>query len=67
MQTAAGSARNLKPELVMEAFAAWAGLSFPEFAFLVHRLELYGNTGTEEQHKLVSLESLGEELYLGQA
>ena len=67
MQTAAGSARNLKPELVMEAFAAWAGLSFPEFAFLVHRLELYGNTGTEEQRKLVSLESLGEELPLGQA
>lgn len=62
MQTAAGSARNVKPELVMEAFASFAGIEFPEFAFLVHRLELYADIGTEGQQKLVSLEALGEEI-----
>ena len=62
MKVATGSAKNLKPELVMEAFASWAEMEFPEFAFLVHRLEVYADIGTEEERKLVSLESLGEDL-----
>lgn len=62
MQVATGSARNLKPELVMETFASWAGMEFPEFAFLVHRLEVYADVGAGDEQKLVSLESLGEEL-----
>lgn len=60
MQVAAGSSRNLKPELVMEAFGAFAGLEFPEFAFLVHRLEVYKDAGAEDERRLVSLEALGE-------
>lgn len=62
MQVATGSARNLKPELVMEAFSSWAGMEFPEFAFLVHRLEVYADVGLKEEQKLVSLESLGEDI-----
>lgn len=62
MKVAAGSAKNLKPELVMEAFASRAGMEFPEFAFLIHRLEVYADMGTEEKRRLVSLESLGEDL-----
>ena len=66
MQVATGSSRNLKPELVMEAFSAWAHIEFPEFAFLVHRLEVYGDVGTEAQRQLVTLESLGDEISFGQ-
>ena len=53
MQLAAGSSNNTKPELVMEAFAA-----FME----IHRCELYANTVSDEARNLVSLEDLGEEI-----
>ena len=56
-----GSADNVKPELVLEAFAAHAGFSLPEFALLIHRKELYANSGTAEEPHFVSLEALGEE------
>lgn len=60
MQVATGSSANLKPELVMEAFAAYAGITFPEFSILVHRLEVYADQGTPAAHKFISLEDLGE-------
>ncbi|MDO5539827.1 MAG: TIGR03936 family radical SAM-associated protein [Eubacteriales bacterium] len=62
MTVAAGSAANLKPELVIEAFASYIGWNMPEFSLLIHRSELYADTGTETQQKLVSLEELGEEI-----
>lgn len=62
MQVATGSAKNVKPELVMEAFGSWAGMEFPEFAFLVHRLEVYADVGTEDKRQLVSLEAFGQEI-----
>ncbi|MCI8373920.1 MAG: DUF2344 domain-containing protein [Lachnospiraceae bacterium] len=62
LTVAAGSARNVKPELVMEAFASFVGKELPKFALLVHRKEVYADMGTEEARKLVSLEALGEEL-----
>ena len=55
MQLAAGSAANLKPELVMEAFANYLGITLTEFALEINREELY----TEG---MVSLEDLGEEI-----
>lgn len=61
-QLAAGSAENLKPELVMEAFGLSAGIAFPEHALLIHRLELYADMGTDGKRKLVSLEDLGEQI-----
>ena len=61
-QLAAKSSENLKPELVMEAFGIYAGITFPEYAFMIHRLELYADTGTEGERKLTALEDLGEEI-----
>lgn len=55
MQLAVGSAANLKPELVMEAFANYLGITLTEFALEINREELYAEG-------MVSLEDLGEEI-----
>lgn len=60
MQLASGSANNLKPDLVMEAFARFVGQPLKPFALMIHRQEVYADSGTEEKRKLVSLEELGE-------
>lgn len=62
MRLATGSVANLKPELVMEAFAAFAGFELHEFALQVNREEVYANMGSEEEKELVSLENLGEDI-----
>lgn len=55
MCLSAGSESNLKPELVMEAFASYLGKRMPEFPLLVNRDEVYAKG-------MVSLEELGEEI-----
>lgn len=45
MKVASGSVTNIKPELVMETFAAFAGFTLEPFSLLVHRDELYTNCG----------------------
>lgn len=60
MQLASGSVNNLKPDLVMEAFARFTGELLKPFALMIHRQEVYANTGTEENRTLVTLEELGE-------
>lgn len=60
-QLSTGSAANLKPELVMEAFGQYAGLSYPEFPFRIHRLEVYADQGKNGKHKFITLENLGTE------
>lgn len=62
LQLATGSVTNLKPELVMEAFCNYLGVTWNEYAFQTHRLEVYADMGTEEERKLVSLEELGREI-----
>ncbi len=62
MQVACGSVNNLKPELVMEAFAKYSGIELAPFALEVARLEVYADLGTEETRKLVPLEELGEDI-----
>lgn len=62
MRLATGSAANLKPELVMEAFAAYAGFELDEFALLVNREEVYADMGSDGERKLISLEDLGEDI-----
>ena len=62
LQLAAGSVHNLKPELVLEAFAAFLGEKLAPFALMVHRLETYANVGSEEERRLVPLEDLGKEI-----
>ena len=46
---------SLKPELVMEAFANYLGITLTEFALEINREELYAEG-------MVSLEDLGEEI-----
>jgi radical SAM-linked protein len=60
MKISAGSADNLKPELVMEAYHKFLGLTLPEFAFHIQREEVYGNTGDEVNRVLVPLGHIGE-------
>ena len=62
MQVSAGSVHNLKPEMVLKAFAEHIGWDMPQFALLVTRREMYADQGTEEERKLISLEALGEEI-----
>ncbi len=62
LRLAAGSVKNTKPELVMEAFYKFCGREFDPYALLVHRLEVYADTGEEGKEKLVSLEALGEDI-----
>ncbi len=59
MQVSSGSANNLKPELVMEAFYRFMGEPLQEFAWMIHRLEIYADIGNEKRN-LVPLGSLGE-------
>ena len=64
MTLATGSAANLKPELVMSAFLKNEGSELNSFALSVNRDEVYADIGTEEGRKLVSLESLGEDIVI---
>ncbi|WP_416387297.1 TIGR03936 family radical SAM-associated protein [Diplocloster agilis] len=58
MRLSAGSADNLKPELVMEAFAAFSGFELPQFGIQIHRKELYARS----EDTLLPLEALGEDI-----
>lgn len=60
MQLSQGSVHNLKPELVMEAFAQFLGVELDSFALMIHREEVYADRGEEGNPQLVSLEELGE-------
>lgn len=62
MKLASGSVQNLKPELVMEAFYRFLNEETQPFSFMIHRQEVYADIGTPDQRKLLSLESLGEEI-----
>ena len=62
LKLAAGSVKNTKPELVMEAFFAFCGREFQPLSLLIHRMEVYAELGEEGEQKLVSLEELGEEI-----
>ncbi|HJC61998.1 MAG TPA: TIGR03936 family radical SAM-associated protein [Candidatus Blautia merdavium] len=62
LQLAAGSVKNTKPELVLEAFYHFCGKEFDPYALLIHRSEVYADTGEEGERKLVPLEALGEDI-----
>lgn len=62
MKVSAGSADNLKPELVMKAYYQWLGQTCPEFAFQIQREEVYGNTANEAKKVFVPLGLIGESL-----
>lgn len=58
LKLAAGSENNLKPELVMQAFYEYLGLTLGSFDIMSERLEIYGKSGNE----LISLEDYGEDI-----
>lgn len=61
LQLSAGSAANLKPEQVVEAFFAFCGIAPEQFPYHLHRLELYADLAQEgEPRKLIPLEGMGE-------
>ncbi len=65
MQLAAGSVKNLKPDLVMDAFFTFAKSRTNQevrVPLAYHRLELYADTGNETERNLVTLESLGVQI-----
>lgn len=62
MKLATGSANNLKPELVMEAFFSWLGKELPPFALMVQREEVYGEEGEGDSHIFKALDEYGTEI-----
>lgn len=62
MQVSAGSVNNLKPEVFMEAFGAWADIPVSRSALLIHRAELYADRGTDGVRDLITLEEMGEDI-----
>ena len=61
MQVAAGSATNLKPELVMQTFCRLESLPEDDYAWLVTRCDMYADKGNEQTgRQLVSLEAYAE-------
>ncbi|MGN0364237.1 MAG: TIGR03936 family radical SAM-associated protein [Bilifractor sp.] len=59
----AGSVSNLKPELVMQAFADFAGFVFPPYSLLIHRNDILTDIGTEDQRQLVPLDRIPEDFF----
>ncbi len=56
LQVDTGSAANLKPELVMEAFCQYRNIPYEKFAWQVHRLEVY--TRDADSGKVIPLDCL---------
>lgn len=62
MRLSTGSVHNLKPELLMQSFGAWAGFPIPASSLRIHRTEIYADLGAGEDQTLVPLEDLGEDI-----
>ncbi len=67
LQLAAGSAQNLKPELVMSALCRFAGIDEASMTWTRRRLEMYADLASEAERaegirKLVTLEALGKDI-----
>lgn len=59
LKLACGSAKNLKPELVMEAFCQYAGKEWNPFAYQIHRFEVYGGSSLSVLPDDAALEQAG--------
>ncbi len=49
VRLAAGSSRNLKPELLLDALCTYAGCERGAFDYLIHRTELYADISANEE------------------
>ena len=59
MKISTGSAANITPEQVLDAYYRFLGQERPDFAFLVQREEVYADL--TQDHSFQTLEQLGEE------
>lgn len=63
LKLSAGSAANIKPELVLDAYYKFLGQDRPEFAFLIQREEVYAARYDDNgQADFISLDDLGENI-----
>lgn len=62
LRVSAGSAENLKPELLMRAFADREPMELSQASLMICRKEIYADQGTEGTRVLVPLDALGEEI-----
>ena len=62
LKLSSGSANNIKPELVLEAYCKSMEKEFPQFGFAINREEVYADNGSETAHQFVTLESFGEDI-----
>ena len=60
LRLASASANYTRPDVVMSAFYRFLGEEMPESACQVRRLEVYADTGTENEPHFVTLGSLGQ-------
>ena len=60
LQVSSGSSDNLRPELVVEAFAKANDLPLNEFSLLIHRKEVYADLGSDKEHAFCALDALGK-------
>ena len=58
MKLSSGSVNNLKPELVLEAFCNYLNVPFNEYAWQLHRIELYENLRPGKEEDPVDLTAL---------
>ncbi len=66
LRLATGSAANLKPEAVLETYAASQDLCLEPFALQVNRREIYADLKEGGIHRFVSLNDLGEPITGGE-
>lgn len=59
LKVCTGSTDNLKPELVLQAFYEYLSLEYQEFAFQIHRLDVYAQ---DEKQGFLPLGALGEDI-----
>ena len=59
LKVCTGSTDNLKPELVLQAFYEFLSLEYQEFAFQIHRLDVYAQ---DEKQGFLPLGALGEDI-----
>ncbi len=62
LKLSSGSATNIKPELLLEAYCKSMEKEYPAFGFAINREEVYADNGSENNHKFVTLESFGEDI-----
>jgi radical SAM-linked protein len=60
-----GSVNNLKPELVVGAFASFIGIHVEKSDLTIHRKELFADRGEDGSRLLVPLDELGTEIIEG--